>query len=134
MTAVVPLGPAFPNPEPWDGDPAFLVEQAAEILRLDSQDKDMDRLARLAYVVTELVRQQLDCSIPFDDVAQTQPIPDPVTDACVTTLVEQYRRKDAPFGITGAWAADGVALRVSRDWLDPVLTVLQPFKQRFGLA
>lgn len=130
----VPAGPRFPNPHPWDGDPAFLVEQAAGILRLASDDPDMPSLGRLAYVVTELVRQQLDCSVPFDDVAQTAPIPDPVTDACITALVEQYRRKDAPFGITGAWAADGVALRVSRDWLDPVLNVLQPYKQRFGVA
>ena len=130
----VPLGPAFPNPDPWDGDPAWLVEEAAAILRMDSTDQDLDRLGRLAYVVTELVRQQLDCTVPFDDVAQVQPIPDPVSDACVTALVEQYRRKDAPFGITGAWAADGVALRVSRDWLDPVRAALQPYKQRFGVA
>lgn len=132
MTA--PQGPAFPNPNPWDGDPAFLVEQAQLILRLDSTDPDLERLGRLAFVVTELVRQQLDAPLPFDDVAQLQPIPDPITDACVTTLVEQYRRKDAPFGITGAWAADGVALRVSRDWLDPVRHVLQPYKERWGVA
>ena len=133
MTAPV-TGPRFPNPDPWDGDPAFLVEQAQQLLHLSDTDPDLERLGRLAYVVTELVRQHLDCTIPFDDVAQTEPIPDPITDACITTLVEQYRRKDAPFGITGAWAADGVALRVSRDWLDPVLTVLQPYRQRFGVA
>jgi len=110
------------------------VEQAQQLLHLSDSDPDLERLGRLAYVVTELVRQHLDGAIPFDDVAQTEPIPDPITDACITTLVEQYRRKDAPFGITGAWAADGVALRVSRDWLDPVLTVLQPYRQRWGVA
>jgi hypothetical protein len=110
------------------------VEQARTILRLDPMDPDLERLGRLAFVVTELVRQQLDAELAFDDITQTQPIPDPITDACITVLVEQYRRKDAPFGITGAWAADGVALRVSRDWLDPVHHVLQPYKEQWGVA
>lgn len=129
-----PQGPRYPNPDPWDGDPVFLVEQARTILRLDPMDPDLERLGRLAFVVTELVRQQLDAELAFDDITQTQPIPDPITDACITVLVEQYRRKDAPFGITGAWAADGVALRVSRDWLDPVHHVLQPYKEQWGVA
>lgn len=122
------------NPTPWDGDPAFIVEEAAKILHLDSTDPDMERLGRLAYVVMDLVRRQLDWVLAFDDPTQGQPIPDPVTDGCITALVEQYRRKDAPFGITGAWSADGVAMRVSKDWLDPVLFALQPYKQQWGVA
>ena len=121
---------AWPNPAPWTGDPAFIVEEARKILRLDSTDPDLERLGRLAYVIKELVDRQLDGPEPFDTVA----IPDPVTDACITALVEQYRRKDAPFGITGAWSADGVAMRVSKDWLDPVLFALQPYKQGWGVA
>jgi len=122
------------NPNPWDGDPAFIVEAAAGILHLDSTDPDMTRLGRLAYVVMDLVRHQLDWVLAFDDPAQGEPIPDPATDACITALVEQYRRKDAPFGITGAWSADGVAMRVSKDWLDPVLFALQPYKAQWGVA
>lgn len=122
------------NPTPWDGDPAFIVEQAASILHLDSTDPDLERLGRLAFVVMDLVRRQLDWVVPFDDPAAGQPIPDPVTDACITALVEQYRRKDAPFGITGAWSADGVAMRVSKDWLDPVLYALQPYRAAWGVA
>jgi hypothetical protein len=109
------------------------VEEARQILRLDSTDPDLERLGRLAYVVMDLVRHQLDAPIPFD-APDAAPIPDPVTDACITALVEQYRRKDAPFGITGAWSADGVAMRVSKDWLDPVLFALQPYKQAWGVA
>lgn len=125
--------PVYPNPAPWTGDPAFIVEEARQILRLDSTDPDLERLGRLAYVVMDLVRHQLDAPIPFD-APDAAPIPDPVTDACITALVEQYRRKDAPFGITGAWSADGVAMRVSKDWLDPVLFALQPYKQAWGVA
>ena len=121
------------NPVPWTGDPAFIVEEAAGILHLDSTDPDLERLGRLAYVVMELVRRHLDALVPFDDPA-AEPIPDPVTDACITALVEQYRRKDAPFGITGAWSADGVAMRVSKDWLDPVLYALQPYRAAWGVA
>jgi len=124
------MSTAWPNPAPWTGDPAFIVEQARVMLRLDSMDPDLERLGRLAYVIKDLVDRQLDGPEPFD----SQAIPDPVTDACITALVEQYRRKDAPFGITGAWSADGVAMRVSKDWLDPVLHSLQPYKQAWGVA
>jgi hypothetical protein len=120
------------NPNPWDGDPVFIVEEARQILHLAADDPDLDRLGRLAYSVMDLVRRHLG-GVPFDDPTMA-PIPDPVTDACITSLVEQYRRKDAPFGITGAWTADGVAIRVSKDWLDPVLFVLQPYKVEWGVA
>ena len=123
---------AWPNPDPWDGDPAFLVEQAQAILRLDSTDPDLPRLGRLAFVVKALVAEHLG-GVQFDDPTLA-PIPDPVTDACVTVLVETYRRKDAPFGITGAWTAEGVGMRVSRDWLDPVLFVLQPYRVAWGVG
>jgi len=129
-----PGGPRFPNPSPWDGDPEYLTTEAQKILHLGSGDPDLPRLARLAYVVTDEVRQFLDEPLPFDDINQTAPIPDPVTDACVSVLVEWYRRKDAPFGIVGSWSPDGMAVRVSSDWLDPVHHALQPYRQRFGVA
>jgi hypothetical protein len=91
-------------------------------------------MTRLAYVVTEQMREFLDAPLPFDDINQTADIPDTVTDAGVSVLVEWYRRKDAPFGIVGSWSPDGVAIRVSRDWLDTVRHSLQPYKSRFGIA
>jgi hypothetical protein len=109
------------------------VEQARTLLRLDSSDPDLARLGQLAYAATALVDDRLGGAVPFDDPTAA-PIPDPVTQACVTVLVEAYRRKDAPFGITGAWSADGVAMRVSKDWLDPVLFALQPYVQAWGVA
>jgi hypothetical protein len=61
-------------------------------------------------------------------------VPPAITTACVLALIDAYRRKDATFGIIGAWSPDGVALRVSRDWLDGVKASLQPYRVRFGVA
>ena len=127
--------PRYPNPDPWDGDPAYLVDTARGLLRMGSTDPEVaSRLTPLAYTVTDLVRSYLAELLPFDAVGQSAPIPDPITQSCVSALVEAYRRKDAPYGITGAWSPDGVAIRVTRDWLDGVHAQLQPYRQRFGVA
>lgn len=131
---VVPLGPRFPPSYVWDGDPAKVVEQARWYLALLPSDPDMPRLAMVADAAIELVRQYLDCPIPFDDLAQTQPIPAPVYQACINITVEGYRRKDATFGITGSFTADGIPIKISNDWLAPALNLLAPYKQRWGLA
>lgn len=135
MSTPIDTSPRFPNPDPWDGDPSYLVDTARGILRLSSTDPDIaNRLVPLAYAVTDLIRKHLAELVPFDAVGQTAPIPDPITQSAVTALVEAYRRKDAPYGVTGAWSPDGVAIRVSRDWLDAVLWQLQPYRQQFGVA
>ncbi len=129
------MAPRFPNPTPWDGNPTFLVDSVRSILQIGPTDPDVaGRLTPLAYAVTTLVREHLDQAIPFDDLEQTEPIPDPITQASVYALLEAYRRKDAPFGIIGAWSSDGVAVRVSRDWLDGVKAALQPYRERWGVA
>ena len=118
---------------PWSGDPAWVVEKTLEILKMNESDPDVPRIQRLAQAVMALVAHRLDCPVPFDDPS-VAPIPDPIAEACVNATVEAYRRKDAPFGIVGAWSADGVSMRVSRDWLDAVYFALQPYRQRFGIA
>src|SRR6478736_261125 len=129
------MGPRFPNPAAWDGNPTFLVDSVRSILSIGPTDPDVqNRLVPLSYAVTSLVREHLDEALPFDDIDQTKVIPDPITQACVYALLEAYRRKDAPFGIIGAWSSDGVAVRVSRDWLDGVKAALQPYRERFGVA
>jgi hypothetical protein len=120
--------------EPWNGDPQFLVDQAVHQLRMTEQDPDLDWLRRLSAAIMGRIADHLDAVVPFDADPATVAIPDPVTEACITALVEAYRRKEAAFGIIGAWDANGVAMRVSRDWLDPVYAALQPYRQRFGLA
>jgi hypothetical protein len=120
-----------PITPPWDGDPRYLVEQAAARLTLGPTDPDLPWLGQLADAVVDQVRQYLD-SPAADPLAE--PVPAPVTVASILALVEAYKRKDATFGITGAWSGDGVALRISRDWLDGVKTALQPYRVKFGVA
>jgi hypothetical protein len=122
-------GPAAP---PWDGDPTQLVEMARQRLALSPTDPDLPWLGQLADAVVEQVDEFIDSpDPPFNTAGQVKPS---ITTACVLCLVDAYRRKDATFGIVGAWAADGTALRVSRDWLDGVRMSLQPHKVRFGVA
>ena len=129
------MTPRFPNPDPWDGDPAAVAETVRVLLRLDPTDPDVaERLVPLAYSVSDLVREHLAEVLPFDDLEQAAVIPEPIHQACISALADAYRRKDTSFGITGAWSNDGVSLRVSRDWLDPVLLVLQPYRERFGVG
>lgn len=129
------MTPRFPNPSPWDGDPEQVAEEARALLRLDPADPDVaERLVPLSYAISDLVREHLAELVPFDDTEQTAEIPEPIHQACVTALTEAYRRKDTSFGITGAWSNDGINMRVSRDWLESVLVVLQPYRERFGVA
>lgn len=134
MTAAAPQVPKIRLTEPWNGDPQFLVDQAVHQLRMTEQDTDLDWLRRLSAAIMARVAAHLDEAVPFDADPAAVAIPDPVTEACITALVEAYRRKEAAFGIIGAFDANGVAMRVSRDWLDPVYAALQPYRQRFGLA
>lgn len=134
MTAAAPQVPKIRLTEPWNGDPQFLVDQAVHQLRMTEQDPDLDWLWRLSAAIMARIADHLDAVVPFDADPAAVAIPDPITEACISALVEAYRRKEAAFGIIGAWDANGVAMRVSRDWLDPVYAALQPYRQRFGLA
>jgi hypothetical protein len=50
-----------------------------------------------------------------------------VIEAAAQATAEMYRRKDAPFGITGAWGQDGEPIRVARDPLAGVEYLLAPY-------
>lgn len=125
MTSFPPAAP------PWDGDPTKLVEFARVRLGLAANDPDMPWLAQLADAVIELITSYID---PPAGAVAPATVPPSVTTASVLALIDAYRRKDATFGIVGAWSPDGVALRVSRDWLDGVKAALQPHRVRFGVA
>lgn len=121
-----------PAAPPWDGSPTALVEFARQRLNLAANDPDLPWLGQLADSVVELVNLYLDGPAPpFNEQGAVKPS---ITTACVLALIDAYRRKDATFGIIGAWSPDGVALRVSRDWLDGVKASLQPHRVRFGVA
>lgn len=125
MTSFPPAAP------PWDGDPTKLVEFARVRLTLSETDPDLPWLAQLADAVVELITSYID---PPAGSTAPATVPPSVTTSSVLALIDAYRRKDATFGIIGAWSPDGVALRVSRDWLDGVKASLQPHRAQFGVA
>ena len=66
MTAALPAVPAIRLAEPWNGDPAFLVEQAMHQLRMSDTDPDVDWLRRLSMAIMARVNDHLDGLQPFD--------------------------------------------------------------------
>jgi hypothetical protein len=133
--AATPAGSRFPPAAPvWDGDPTILLEDARVMLRIATTDPDMPRLAQVVDTVMEQVRLFLDCFVPFDDASQTAAIPATIYQACLLATVEGYRRKDATFGLSGSFTADGIPVKISNDWLAPVRILLAPYKERWGLA
>jgi hypothetical protein len=116
---------------PWDGSIDWLVETARLRLGLGPNDPDLGWLGYLAASCIDQIVYWLDAP---GHPPLVGPVPPPVTTAAVVALVEAYARKDARFGVTGAWTADGVALRVSADWLDGVKAALAPFQVRRGIA
>jgi hypothetical protein len=102
-----------------------IADEAAKLLKIPSDDPEVaDRIVPIAEAITDLITLHL---VTVDD-----PVPAAVNQAAINATVELARRKDAPFGLTGAWGADGLAMRVDRDALSPVLTLLQPYRRGFG--
>ena len=120
---------AAPAVNPWDV--ADVVDRALAVLRLDPADADADRVAQAAAEAVALVDAELDLTDPYTDAAA---IPAPVVGAAVNLAVEDYRRKDAPFGLTDSWSSDGAYLRLSADVMKGVKSALRPYKDRQGMA
>ena len=111
---------------PWDVDEVAIA--ALDILRLDPTDEDAARILSAATSATELVDVYLDFETAPDS------IPTPVFDSAVNLTVEQYRRKDAPFGVTDSWGLDGASIRLSSDVMKGQSSTLDPYKSRWGIA
>jgi len=115
---------------PWDVD--AVIAAALTILRLDPADVDQPQVEDAALVATADIDQHLDWpTSPWDTFAD---MPMPVVRSAVHVTVEEYRRKDAPFGVTDSWSVDGAVLRTSPDRLRGVRPQLAPFRGRRGVA
>lgn len=119
------------NPTPWNGDPLYLVGLARGLLNMRATDPDNVVLQRQVYAVIADVRRYL--GYDFQSAAEA-PIDDVVTEACALALVETYRRKDATFGVVGTFSEDGLATRISADWLAGHFPQLVALKRQWGLA
>jgi hypothetical protein len=119
-----------PTP-PWNGDPLFLVGIAKKLLNMRDNDPDVAILQRQVYAVMEAVSRYLEYDI---QATENLPVSDVVTEACALTLVEVYRRKDANFGIVGTYSENGLATRISADWLAGHLPQLAPIRRGWGIG
>ena len=118
-----------PAENPWDL--VVVTDRALAVLRLDPDDADAGRVLDAAAEAVVLVDAELDLPVAY---STSSAIPMPVVSAAVNLTVEGYRRKDAPFGVTDSWSADGAFLRLSADVMKGVKSQLRPFKARRGVA
>jgi hypothetical protein len=120
---------AAPAANPWDL--AEVTTRALDVLRLDPADADAQRVGDAAAQAVALVDAELDLPIAYSTWSG---LPAPVVEAAVNLTVEGYRRKDAPFGLTDSWSADGAYLRLSADVMKSTKSQLRPYKARRGVA
>jgi hypothetical protein len=68
--------------------------------------------------------------------AAADPLPDgalaELTAAALVGGTEAYKRRKAPFGITGYVDLQGSAIRVSRDWLDSIDPMIRRYASLVG--
>jgi hypothetical protein len=124
--------------------PALVIlvrDGAIDLLKLSGENiADRTRVERHAATVLHLIRDRLGWTLPYAAVyAEGMPydevtIPPPVLEAAILAARDMYMRKDAPFGISGAWSAEGESMRVSGDPLAGVAHLLAPYKYGWGIA
>ena len=127
MTAPYP-----PLVAPWDGNPAYVVDEARKQLSMKLSDPGLATLERLCGSAIDDVRLYLGWpSIPDQGSAT---VPDPVRDGIISVLAEMYRRRELSFGVIGTADPDGISYRVSADWLASNLPNVGVYRRGWGLA
>lgn len=113
--------------------PAEIVAAVRDAALADlglSDAKAVERVDRAARTVLGLIADRLGLTV-FYGLAT---IPGPVLEAATVAAGEWYRRKDAPFGVMGAWSESGESFRVARDPLAGVEHLLAPYRAGWGIA
>lgn len=64
----------------------------------------------------------------LNGAAVTTPPPPELVTAAIMAGGEAYKRREAPFGVTGFSDVEGAAIRVARDYLDGI----KPIVDRYG--
>lgn len=138
--------PAGLVPGTWHEAHAGIAAGALAQLRLGGTDHDAGRIeskvpAALIAIDLDLELRAVAGRIAYEvqpgHVVVTFPaglVPASILEAAVQLTVELYRRKDASFGVLNAWSPTGEALRISRDQLAGVDSLLAPFREGWGIA
>lgn len=125
--------------EAWPGyllptwtTPAAIAAAAMAELDMAAGDPDAARVTAAATSSILLVDGYL--GVPEQPLPE--PAPQPIIDATVGITVEQYRRKDAAFGVLNNWStADFGPVRISTDWLKGWESVLHPYmRDHYGVG
>lgn len=134
---------AAPLALPWALD--RVTSSALAVLRLNSDDIDAARIQQKASVATRLINEFLDLATfpiqwlvpyfgPNDPEVMVCVVPPELYEAAINVTVELYRAKDAPFGVSDAWSADGALVRISSDRLKGIRSLITTHKGRWGIA
>jgi hypothetical protein len=137
--------PVDPTAGTWHDQAPAVATAAATALRLKATDPDRDRLEPLARAAMRAIDLRLDLRavatrmVYLDGGAEvityaTDDAPADVVEAAHQVTRDLFRRKDAPFGVLNAWSQTGEAIRISRDQLAGVDSLLQPHIEGWGIA
>jgi hypothetical protein len=129
----------------WHDQAAEIAEAARGALRLASNDPDLPRLPLCARSACAMIDHRLQLREALDRMPLTvggltwwtyavEDVPADVYAAAVQLCGEQFRRKDAPFGVLNAASANAVPMYVSRDQLAGVESLLAPYVEGWGFA
>jgi hypothetical protein len=130
----------------WHDQAPAVATEAANRLRLKESDPDRGRLEAQARAACRAIDGRLGLlasatrmSYPVSDVdvVWTYPAdgaPEDVVEAATQLTVDLYRRKDAAFGVLNAASVTGEPVRISRDQLAGVQSLLDLYVESWGLA
>lgn len=130
----------------WHEHAPAVADAARVVLRLREDDPDTGRLEPLARAAARAIDARLGLQpatgrmfYPVSDVDvittyHRDAVPADVLEAARQVTVELYRRKDVRFGVLPDLGAVGESVRVSRDQLAGVESLLAPHIESWGLA
>lgn len=129
----------------WHDQAPAIASAALEQLRVAGTDIDADRIASKALPACSAIDAHLELQAVAGRVSYTiggvvvisyaaGDAPADVLEAAVQLTVELYRRKDAAFGVLNAWSPSGEAVRISGQQLAGVSSLLEPWREGWGIA
>lgn len=130
----------------WHDQAPAVAVQAATLLRLESTHPDRDTMESYARAACRAIDMRLELQPAtgrmFYPISPQWAVvsyasgeaPEDVQLAALQLTQELYRRKDARFGVTNTVSPTGEPVRVSRDQLAGVDSLLQPYVEGWGIG
>lgn len=130
----------------WHDHAPAVADAARQRLRLAEEDPDVAQLEGMARAAARAIDQRLALqpatgrmAYPLSDTYAVvtfhrDAVPEDVVEAATQLTVELLRRRDAPFGVLDAHSPTGEPVRVSRDQLAGVESLLLPYVEGWGIA